>query len=287
MAEVAFVNGRFVPLDQAYVHVEDRGYQFGDGVYEVVYAFNGIPFSLQEHLDRFFNSMNLIRIKSPYGKEEIAGLVREAVERSGFGDALIYFHITRGVSKRNHPFPDPSTPPSFIITVREADSLPAEKKEQGVAVYLTEDLRWGRCNIKSLNLLPNVLAKQEALDRGAFEAVLCKDGYITEGAASNVFIVSQGLVRTAPADHKILPGITRQHVIELCGQLGLKVEQKPFTPEELYAADEVFLTASGFEVLPVVKVNDRPVKDGQVGPVTRQLQEEYKKLIISQCGSYS
>ena len=286
MAEIAYVNGRFVPLDQAFVHVEDRGYQFGDGVYEVVYAFNGIPFGLEEHVDRFFNSMNLIRIKAPCTKEEVMALVREAVQRSGYGHAQIYFHITRGVSKRSHPFPDPSTPPGFVITVREAAPLPAEKKEGGVAAYLTEDLRWSRCNIKSLNLLPNVLAKQEDLDRGAFEAILCKEGYITEGAVSNVFIVSQGQVRTAPADNKILPGITRQHVIELCRRLGLELVEKPFTPEELYAAEEVFLTGSGIEVLPVVKINDTPVKDGQVGPVTRRLQEEYKKLIINHCGMY-
>lgn len=284
MGEIAFVNGSFVPLEQAFVHVEDRGYQFGDGVYEVVYAFNETPFGLQEHLDRFFNSMELIRIKSPYSKGEIAGLVTEALKRSGFAHAQIYFHMTRGTSKRSHPFPDPGIPANFIITVREATALPKEITGNGVAVYLTEDIRWGRCNIKSLNLLPNVLAKQAALDQGAFEAVLCKEGYITEGAVSNAFIVSQGQVRTAPADHKILPGITRQHVIDLCGELEIKVLETPFTPEELYAADEAFLTGSGIEVLPVVKVNDSLISDGKVGPITKKLQQEYKKLIINQCG---
>lgn len=287
MGEIAYVNGSFVPLEKAYVHVEDRGYQFGDGVYEVVYAFNGIPFGLKEHLDRFFNSMELIRIKSPYSKEEITDLVNEALKRSGFAHAQIYFHMTRGTSKRSHPFPDAGVPANFLITVREAVGLPREMTDNGVAVYLTEDIRWGRCNIKSLNLLPNVLAKQEALDHGAFEAVLCKDGYITEGAVSNVFIVSDGQVRTAPADHKILPGITRQHVIELCRELGIKVLETPFTPEELYAADEAFLTGSGIEVLPVVKVSDSLIGDGNPGPITKKLQQEYKKLIINQCGKQS
>lgn len=283
MGEIAFVNGGFVPLEQAYVHVEDRGHQFGDGVYEVVYAFNGVPFGLKEHVDRFFNSMELIRIKSPYSKEEITALVNEALKKSGFAHAQIYFHMTRGTSKRSHPFPEAGIPANFLITVRGATELPREIKDKGVAVYLTEDIRWGRCNIKSLNLLPNVLAKQEALDRGAFEAVLCKEGYITEGAVSNAFIVSNGEVRTAPADHKILPGITRQHVIALCRELGIEVLEVPFTPEELYAADEAFLTGSGIEVLPVVKVNDSLIGEGKVGPITQRLQQEYKKLIINQC----
>ncbi|HHW06117.1 MAG TPA: D-amino-acid transaminase [Clostridia bacterium] len=287
MGELAFVNGNFVPLDQAYVHVEDRGYQFGDGVYEVVYAFNGVPFGLQEHVDRFFSSMKLIRIEPLYTKEEVTRLVHEAVGKSGFAHAQVYFHITRGVSKRSHPFPVPPTPPGFVITVREAAPLPEEKKEHGVAVYLTEDLRWARCNIKSLNLLPNVLAKQAALDHGAFEAVLYKEGYVTEGSVSNAFIVSQGQVRTAPADHRILPGITRQQVIDLCGQLGIAVRETPFTPEELMNADEAFLTGSGIEVLPVVKANDTLINGGKVGPVTRQLQQAFKELIIKQCGKYS
>lgn len=283
MSEIAFVNGKFVPLAEARIPVEDRGHQFGDGVYEVVYAFDGVPFALEEHLDRFFSSMAMIRLNCPYTRAEVTDLIHEALRRSGYQNAVIYYHLTRGTAPRGHAFPPPSVPGNLVITVREGTTLPDEIAEKGVTAHLVQDLRWGRCNIKSLNLLPNVLAKQEALDHNAFEAILCKDGYITEGSVSNVFIVSQGQVRTAPADQKILPGITRMHVLELCRELGIPVTEKAFTPEELYGADEAFLTASGIDVLPVIRVDDKVINGGLVGPVSLKLRKEYRNLIAKRC----
>ncbi|NLL19277.1 MAG: D-amino-acid transaminase [Clostridia bacterium] len=283
MNGIAYVNGKFVSLDEAYVHVEDRGHQFGDGVYEVVYAFNGVPFGLEEHMNRFFNSMAMIRINPSYTKEEVTALIQEALKRSGFEHAQIYYHMTRGTSKRSHPFPGNDVPGNLVITVRQAVPLADELGEKGVVAHLVEDIRWGRCNIKSLNLLPNVLAKQEALDRGAFEAILCKDGYITEGSVSNCFIVANGKVQTHQADNRILPGITRMHVIQLCHELGIEVREIPFTPQELYEAEEAFFTGSGIEVLPIIRVDEHVINQGRVGPISAQLRKAYKKLIADRC----
>ncbi|HHX51672.1 MAG TPA: D-amino-acid transaminase [Clostridia bacterium] len=283
MANIAFVNDEFVPLEQAYVHVEDRGYQFGDGVYEVVYAYNGIPFAFEEHMDRFFNSLQSVRIKPAYSREEITSLAYEALERAGYSHAQIYYQMTRGTSKRNHPFPDHRVKSNLVITVREASTFPQERWKNGVFVHTMEDLRWGRCNIKSLNLLPNVLAKQKALDLGGFEAILYKDGYVTEGSATNAYIVSDGQLKTAPADKKILPGITRMQVLKLCRELNIEAHEQPFTLQELYEADEAFLTSSGIEVLPVSKVDNKLIGTGTVGSVTRKLQLAFRQLIADTC----
>ncbi|MGI6553099.1 MAG: D-amino-acid transaminase [Bacillota bacterium] len=287
MANIAFVNDKFVPLEQAYVHVEDRGYLFGDGVYEVVYAFDGVPFAFEEHMDRFFNSLELIRIKSAYSREEITKLIFTALEKAGGHHSQIYYQMTRGTSRRKHAFPDQRVKSNLVIIVREADPFPQEQWEKGVSAFSMEDLRWGLCNIKSVNLLPNVLAKQKALDQGGFEAVLHKEGRVTEGSHSNVFMVKDGRIKTAPTDKKILPGITRMQVLKLCGELGIEASEQAFTLQELAEAEEAFLTSSGIEILPIVKLDGKAIGRGTVGTITRKLQLALKQLIADTCAHWS
>lgn len=285
MADIAFVNGKFLPLAEAFVHVEDRGYQFGDGVYEVVLTYEGVPFALEEHMDRFFKSMEAIKISPPYTREEMVDLIHQANEKAQYPNAVIYYHMTRGTSPRSHPFPQGDVPSNFVITVREFETRELTTGDLGVKVSLAEDIRWGRCNIKSLNLLPNILARQEAVEQGGVEAVLHKDGYITEGAAANLFAVINGEVHTHPADNNILAGITRKQVLELCQELGIKAHERAFTVEEFLAADEAFLTSTGIGVLPIGRVDESQLGDGLSGTITKRLQEAFQELIAKTKGN--
>lgn len=290
MKAIAYVDGKYLSMEEASViHVEDRGYQFGDGVYEVIISYQGKPFAVEEHLDRFFNSMRLLKLKPPYERNELINIISEALiqpEVAGTDhNALIYFQLTRGSSPRTHTFPH-NVPGVFSLTVRTMLPFPVVFWEKGVAVKLVEDIRWGKCNIKSLNLLPNVLAKQEAKENNCFEAVLHRHNMITEGASTNIFIVNNGELYTAPLSNEILPGVTRKHICSLARDLGIKVNERSFSIEELYESDEAFLTGTMIEVLSVSEVDRKPIGGGEVGPLTKTLQREYKQWIRQCIGSY-
>lgn len=270
MPAIAFLNGRFVSWQEAVVPIEDRGFQFGDGVYEVIRTYRGEPFEVEAHLDRLDRSAQALSIAQPYGRSQWREWIREGVGLAGFAESKVYIQITRGVSPRDHAFPA-NVPPTVVMTVRELTGLPQLLRESGVTAKTCEDLRWGRCDIKSLNLLANVLAKEDAKRAGVFEALLVKDGVVTEGSVSNVMTVQAGTIVTAPEGPRILSGVTRSVVLNLARQAGLPVREAFLEVEALYRADEVFLTGTTVEVLGVTHIDGRQIGTGRPGPVTQAL----------------
>ena len=275
--ELGYVNGKFVSLDEKVIPIDERGHQFGDGVYEVIRFYGGKPFMLAEHLERLMKSAKAIRLPVTQSADDFRQIISTAVEKSGLSDCYVYLQITRGIAKRNHLFPD--VPVSVTMTVREATPWAAEVREKGVSAITREDERWANCYIKSLNLLPNILAKQEAHDAGAFEAILIRDGVVTEGSSSNVFIVKNGTVITPPLSKHILAGITRMAILNILKETGIPYEEKNFSEKELLGADEVFITSTTSEVLPVVSINGLPVGSGKPGELTKWIYKEFQKRI--------
>ncbi|QEX17214.1 D-amino-acid transaminase [Hypericibacter terrae] len=276
MSRIAYVNGRYLPLSQAQVHIEDRGYQFADGVYEVVPLYRGRLLDEDPHLDRFDYSLRELQIAPPMSRAALKLVLRELVRRNGLSDALLYFQATRGVAPRDHKFPA-KTKTAFVATMRRSRPPSAKQIEEGVSVMTTRDIRWERCDIKSLNLLPNLLAKQQATVAGVFEAWLVDDDdNITEGSSTNAWIVtSDGKLVTHDAGAAILNGITRQRVIKLMEGEGLTFEQRAFSREEAMRAREAFLSSSSSFVLPITRIDGKPVGEGKPGPMTRRLREIY------------
>ena len=280
MSRIAYVNGRYLPHRGAMVHVEDRGYQFSDGVYEVCEVRGGRLVEERRHLERLTRSLAELRIRMPMPLAALGIVLREVVARNRIGYGIVYLQVTRGVARRDHAFPAPEVRPSVVVTAR---SLNAARNEalaaQGIAVVSVPDNRWGRVDIKSISLLPNVLARQAALDQGARDAwFVNKDGAITEGASMNAWIVTQaGMVVTRPADHAILRGITRTVLFDVIKAQGLRLEERAFTLAEAYAAREAFATAASQIVLPVVRIDGRPIGEGRPGPVATALRREFHK----------
>jgi D-alanine transaminase len=257
--------------------IDERGHQFGDGVYEVIRVYNGTPFMLAEHLERLINSSKAIKLPITQTVEDFKNLILEAVEKSQLMDCNVYMQITRGIVTRNHLFPD--VPVSITMTVRPAKVIPQATREKGETAIFHEDERWANCYIKSLNLLPNILAKQTAFEAGCYEAILVRDGYVTEASSSNVFIIKEGKVYTTPLSKQILPGITRMAVKKATSLLNIDFIDKNFTPEELLKADEVFVTSTTSEVLPIVKVGDQLIGTGEPGEVTKRIYQQFLELI--------
>jgi D-alanine transaminase len=280
MSRIAYVNGRYLPQRGAMVHVEDRGYQFSDGVYEVCEVRGGRLVEERRHLERLTRSLAELRIRMPMPLAALGIVLREVVARNRIGYGIVYLQVTRGVARRDHAFPAPEVRPSVAVTAR---SLNATRNEalaaQGIAVVSVPDNRWGRVDVKSISLLPNVLARQAALDQGARDAwFVDKDGAITEGASMNAWIVTQaGVVVTRPADHAILRGITRTVLFNVIKAQGLRLEERAFTLAEAYAAREAFATAASQIVLPVVRIDGRPIGEGRPGPVATALRREFHK----------
>jgi D-alanine transaminase len=280
MSRIAYVNGRYLPQQAAAVHVEDRGYQFSDGVYEVCEVRGGSIIDQRRHLARLKRSLDELRIDMPMSEAALATVMRECVRRNRVRDGIIYLQITRGVARRDHAFPPAGTRPSIVITAHGLDVVANERiAADGVAVITVPDNRWQRVDIKSISLLPNVLAKQTARERGAKEAWFVDgDGNVTEGSSSNAWIVTKGgKVVTRPADHGILRGITRTVLIEVISAQGLQLEERPFTVEEAYGAREAFLTSASQIVMPVVRIDERAIGNGAPGSIATALRAEFHR----------
>ena len=272
MPDLAYVNGEIMPIEKAVVPIEDRGYQFGDGVYEFVASYEGRPFMLEEHLDRLERSMRELAL-DPVPRADIKKAVLDLFTLSGYPRAGLYIQIARGVAPRNHAI-TPGMTPQIIMTIRPVQEMPAEKREKGATAITVKDTRWGRCDIKTVQLLSNSLAKQKSLDAGCDDAIFVSgQGIVREGTSSNLFIVSGGRLTTHPLTDNILPGITRMVVLNLCKAADLVVEESFFGIEALLGADEVFLTGTVTELLPIVRIDDKSIGNGEVGPITRRLYD--------------
>jgi D-alanine transaminase len=278
MSRQAYVNGRFLPHGQAVVHIEDRGYQFADGVYEVWAIFDGRLSDYEGHMTRLERSLGELRIEQPMTRAALTAVLRETIRRNRVRDGLVYLQITRGTARRDHPFPNPAVPPSVVITAKNVDPRPGEARgKAGVAVITVPDQRWARCDIKSVSLLPNVLAKQAARERGAAEAWMVDEmGFITEGSSTNAWIVNaEGLLQTRDTQANILRGVTRTALLGLARDLGIPVVERPFTVEEAKGAKEAFFSAASAFVTPVVSIDGARIGDGTPGPVATRLRMLY------------
>jgi len=276
--DIAFLNDVFLPLSEARVSVEDHGFQFGDGVYELIRVYAGRPFHLTEHLDRLEQSARAVAISVPYTRERWTALVAEAVSRSRYPEAKVYIQLTRGVGPRDHVLASP-VPPTVVLTVRALVPPDPVFYAKGVDVVTIPDLRWAWCNVKSVSLLANVLAKQQAREKGAFEALFVRDGLVLEGATSNVAVVRDRVLITPPEGPLLLSGVTRKVVLTVAQQAGVAVKEEPVTESDLCAADEVLLTGTTIEVLPVARVDGRPIGAGVPGPVTRLVMDRFKRAL--------
>ncbi len=278
MSRVAYVNGEYLPHGQAVVHIEDRGFQFADGVYEVWGVFGGRLADFEGHLTRLHRSLDELRIARPMSPAALLRVLRETVRRNRVRDGLVYIQVTRGTARRDHPFPPEDTPPTLVITARSMDRAAQDRVAAvGVAVVTAPDIRWGRCDIKTVALLPNVLAKQAARERGAAETWMVDEmGLVTEGSSTNAWIVdAEGRLRTRDTQANILRGITRHALLELAAAEGLPVDERAFSVEEAKQAKEAFFTAASAFVMPVVSIDGLKIGDGRPGPLTLRLRDLY------------
>jgi D-alanine transaminase len=280
MSRIAYVNGRYLPMRDAMVHIEDRGYQFGDGVNEVCEVRGGRLIDERRHLARLKRSLDALRIRAPMSPSALGVVLRETVARNRIGYGIVYLQVTRGVARRDHAFPASDVPPSLVVTARSLNMTRNEALAgKGIAVIGVPDNRWGRVDIKTIGLLPNVLARQAAVERGARDAwFVDKDGVVTEAASANAWIVTDaGALVTRQADHAILRGITRTVLFDVIEAQGLRVEERGFTLDEAYAAREAFVTSASQIVLPVVRIDGRAIGDGKPGPVAIALRREFHR----------
>jgi D-alanine transaminase len=282
MSQIVYLNGAFLPIEQATVPVLDRGFIFGDGIYEVIPVYSRRPFRLDEHLVRLDSSLNSVRIANPHTHEEWKKRVCELIERNEPQDQYVYLHITRGVAKRDHAFPQGVAPTVFMMSSPLVTSS-RELVESGVSAVSAVDNRWDRCDIKAISLLPNVLLRQAAIDAGATETVMFRGGILTEGSASNIFAVENGVILAPPKDNHMLPGITYDLVLELAAANGIPIEIGKFDETRIRQADELWLTSSTKEVLAITQLDGQPVGNGQPGPVfwrMHALYQDYKARVM-------
>ncbi len=284
MSEIVYLNGEFMPLEKAYIPVLDRGFIFGDGVYEVIPVYSRRPFRLPEHLKRLQHSLDSIRLADPMTGEEWATLIHDIVARNAGDDQSVYLQVTRGVAKRDHAFPKNVKPTVFMMSnplVTPAAAL----VENGVPAITATDYRWLKCDVKSVSLLGNCLLRQAAVDADAVETVLFRDGYLTEASASNVFVVKNGKLLAPPKNHLVLPGITYDVVLELAAANGIALEVREVSEQEVRSADEIWVTSSTKEVLAVTLLDGKPVGNGRPGAVFRrmyQLYQDFKRTVMRQ-----
>ena len=282
--DIVYLNGAFVPRAEARISVEDRGFVFGDGVYEVLRAINGRLFATRFHNDRLKRSLEGVRISlaGDDSAESLTEIGKQLLRENGLlqGEATVYMQITRGVATRAHNFPPPDLPPTIYISVARFTPY-SELARSGAPAISHPDLRWGRCDLKTLNLLPNVLASQTAKERGAFEAMLIRDGVVTEGSKTNFFGVVDGSLRTHPSDTHILPGITRSVLRDLAREVSIDLDETPIRSDEIPRLSELFLTGTTTDVMPVVKLDDKPIGKGKPGELTKKLQRVLAESLAS------
>jgi D-alanine transaminase len=276
MSRIAYVSGAYVPHRQAAVHIEDRGYQFADGVYEVIAVRSGRLLDEEPHLKRLHRSLDELRIPAPIGDAALGIVLREVVRRNGVETGIVYLQITRGVAPRDHAFPK-SAKPTLVVTSRTSRRPDPRLWEDGIGVITIADIRWQRCDIKSIALIANILGKQQARESGVFEAwQVDRDGRITEGTSTNAWIVTgDATVVTRAADNAILNGVTRLAVRDIIAREGYRLNERPFTVEEAKVAREAFLTSTTSDVLPVVRIDDTPIGNGKPGSLSRKLRAAY------------
>ncbi|WP_017185444.1 D-amino-acid transaminase [Alkalibacillus haloalkaliphilus] len=277
---IVLKNNEFIERNEATIDMEDRGHQFGDGVYEVVRVYDGEAFLLQDHLDRLQYSLNEVEIDYDVNEQRLSQLLQQLIDKNSIDDGGIYLQITRGVAPRNHPYPEGAQPVLFAYPLQL--SRPLKSQAQGITTILQKDFRWLRCDIKSLNLLGNVMTKQKAHNANANEAIFFRnEDHVTEGSSTNVFIVKDGKLYTHPADNLILNGITRRYIFHLANQLNIPYEETVFSLADLKEADEVFITSTSAEVTPVVDIEGQKIANGQPGPISQKLLDgffEYKNV---------
>lgn len=271
-------NDQIVEEHLVVVNQEDRGYQFGDGVYEVIKVYNGEMFTATEHIDRFYESAEKIKLTVPYTKHKLHQLLHELVEANETNTGNLYFQLTRGATARTHQFPGSDVPPVLTGNIKEAPRS-MQNAQNGVSAIFAEDIRWLRCDIKSLNLLGAVLAKQEAFEKGCYEAILHRGETITEGSSTNVFGVKNGVLYTHPADNLILNGITRRVILACANEINLPVKEEAFTKADALQMDELFVSSTTSEITPVIKVDDQHINGGVIGEWTRKLQRQFEEKL--------
>ena len=279
-----YLNGRFMPLEEATIPVLDRGFIFGDGIYEVIPAYSRRPFRLAEHLQRLQDSLDGIQLKNPHSSAEWAELLQALIASNEGEDQYLYLHITRGVAKRDHAFPKVVTPTVFMMS-SPLPPPPPELKSSGVTAISAEDNRWLRCDIKAISLLPNVLLRQQAVAAGTMEALLMREGFLTEGSASNIFVVQNGVLLAPPKNNLMLPGITYDLILELAAADSMPFKVGPVAEASVRGADELWLTSSTREVLPITVLDGQPVGNGQPGPLFKRmdaLYQNYKATVMRQ-----
>ena len=274
---MVFLNGKFMPIEEAKVPVLDRGFIFGDGVYELVPVYSRVPFRLDEHLARLERSLELVRIRNPYTRAEWRDILLEVIRKQPFEDQGVYFQVTRGVAKRDHAFPKDAVPTVFVMA-NPLVTPPKELVERGAAAVSAVDDRWLHCDIKSISLIGNCLLRQRSAEVGATETILFRDGKLTEASSSNVFVVKDGVLYCPPKDHLILPGITYDVVIEIARSREFQLEVRAVSEAEVRNADELWVTSSTKEVLAVTTLDGKPVGDGRPGPLFRRMHALYQEF---------
>ena len=282
MSQTVYLNGKFLPIEQAFVPVLDRGFIFGDGIYEVIPVYSRHPFRLGEHLTRLQHSLDAIRLENPHSDEEWANLTRELIAQNDPEDQYVYLHVTRGVAKRDHAFPKDVAPTVFMMS-NPLITAPRELYESGVSAVSAVDNRWDRCDIKAISLLPNVLLRQLAIDADATETVMFRNGILTEGSASNIFATEKGVILAPPKDNHMLPGITYDLVLELAATNNIPVQIGKFDQSRIRQADELWLTSSTKEVLAITTLDGKAIGDGKPGPLFRRmhaLYQDYKARVM-------
>ncbi len=274
-SQLVYLNGEYLPLNEAKVSVLDRGFIFGDGVYEVIPSYGSKALRFDHHMQRLQNSLDAVRIKNPLSNKQWQEIIDKLIANTHSQDQYIYLHVTRGVASRDHRFPNETTPTVFVMC-NVLHTVEADLLKTGIAAVTMDDIRWQYCNIKAIALLPNILLRQQAVDKGAAEAILIRDGNITEGAASNIFIVSHGIIKTPPKGNNLLPGITRDLVVEIAQSHKMPIEETTISEEEFLVADEIWLTSSTKEILPITKINDQLVGNGKPGAIWQDMYSKYQ-----------
>lgn len=277
MTTLAYLNGSFCDVSQAMVSIEDRGFQFGDGVYEVIVTYDGRPFLMDEHLARLRRSLEAIELDYDLDARPLQPVILEGLERSGLAEAMVYIQITRGAAARHHLAPE-GLEPTVVMTFKPRPVLPDDLRLRGAGVMTVRDERWALCRVKAITLLPNVLARNRAHQRGFDDAVFVTDaGEVRELTSANLFVVKDGVILTPPRTESVLHGITQNFIMECAAGIGSTIKEHAFDVDFLCGADEVFMSSTNVEVLGITRIDERPIADGQVGQVTRRLHEEFKR----------